>query len=307
MMRFGVPRTKLRSLTFILVGCVLFSGCIGKNRKLPKDQILLDAKTFSKDAVLETLRVRSASVKTLKVARSTITATRMLSNDEVRDYGKGATAIPIDGVFLVDRPTNRLHLQIQAAGIITGADIVSDDKQYKVSFSNTFGVADIASPIQSTDFKCNLKPSHILDALFVDGEQFWTDKGVLTVMWEIKEGAPDGIHSFYRIDFIKVEGAIPLEELWFDRGKSNEVSRKIHYTPEGAVDSDVRYSDYQTVNSVPFPQKIEITRPLDKYSLVMNIQKMSLNEDTPPGAFDLERPSGADTLDFKTCKPVKLP
>ena len=73
------------------------------------------------------------------------------------------------------------------------------------------------------------------------------------------------------------------------------------------MDSDVRYSDFQTVNSIPFPQKIEITRPLDKYSLVMNIQKMTLNEDTPAGAFDLERPSGADTLDFKTCKPVKLP
>jgi hypothetical protein len=285
MMNFGIPTTKRRLLTSsIVVACVLISGCVGINRKLPKDQILLDAKTLSKDAVLETLRVRSTSIKTLKVARSTIVATRMLSRDEVRDYGKGATAIPIDGVFFVERPTNRLHLQIQAAGIITGADIVSDDKQYKISFSNTFGVADIASPVQSNDFKCNLKPSHILDALFVDGEQFWNDKGVLTVMRETTEGAPDGIHSFYRIDFVKVEGAIPLEELWFDRGKTNEVTRKIHFTPEGAVDSDVRYSDFQIVNSIPFPQKIQITRPLDKYSLVMNFQKMTLNEDTPPGS-----------------------
>jgi hypothetical protein len=292
-----------------LLICVLLSSCIGRNVKLPKDQILLDAKSMSKDAVLERLRDRSAKIRTLTVVNSTITAARMLSRDEIRDYGKGPTAIPIEGRLFVERPTNQLHLQIQAAGIITGADIVSDDKQYKISLSssNTFGVADVASPIQSNDFKCNLKPSHIMDALFVDGERFWNDKGVLVVMREATEVAPDGTHSFYLIDFVKVEGAIPLEELWFDRGKTTEVSKKIHYTPEGTVESEVRYSDYQTVNSVPFPQKIEITRPLDKYSLVLNIQKMALNEDTPPDAFTLERPAGADTLDFKTCKPVKLP
>jgi hypothetical protein len=264
---------------------------------------------MSKDAVLESLRVRSTLIKTLRVEKSTFAATRMLSNDQIRDYGKGPTAIPIDGVLFVDRPTNQLHLQISGLGIITGADIVSDEKQYKIflSTSNTFGVADVASPVQSADFKCNLKPSHIMNALFVDGEQFWNDKGVIPVMTEKTEGAPDGIHSFYVIDFVKVEGAVPLEELWFDRGKTTEVSKKIHYTPEGAVESEVHYSDYQSVNSIPFPQKIEITRPLDKYSLVMNIQKMSLNIDTPPEAFALERPSGADTLDFKTCKPVKLP
>jgi len=310
MMNFGLQTAERRSRVSVLIlVCVLFSSCIGRNVKLPQSQILLEAKTMSKDAVLESLRVRSASIKTLRVEKSTFTAARMLSNDQIRDYGKGPTARPIDGILRVDRPTKQPRLHISAAGIITGADIVSNDKQYKISLSssNTFGVADVASPVQSTDFKCNLKPGHIMDALFVDGEQFWNDKGVITVMSETTEGATDGIHSFYLVDFIKVEGAMKLEELWFDRGKTTEVSRKIHYTPEGAVDADVRYSDYQTVNAIPFPQKIEITRPLDKYSLVMTIQKMSLNVDTPAEAFTLERPAGADTLDFKTCKPVKLP
>lgn len=302
----AVKATKAMNVTFaILLSVVtLTSGCVfSRTRHLSKTEVLLDAHVLTKAELLDKLKIRSASVKTLKILNAAIAAEKVVSKEVVTDYGKG-TAVGYTATIVVDRPS-RLRMQIDAAGF-PGTDVVSDEKQYKVSIPwfQAFGVAATASPIVSDDFKCNLRPVHILDALFVDGEKFIDDKEISVVVTEDTVSLSDGKHSYYRVDFNK--GDVPLQELWFDR-YLNEVTRKIQFTKDGAKESDVQYSSYEVVDSIPFPKKIEIDRPLDKYKLEMNIVKMSLNEPIEPEKFVLDRPSGADELDFKTCKAVKQP
>lgn len=286
----------------VLLTVVLLTGCLAsRTHHLSKAEVPLEAYTLTKSAVLEKLKASSRAIKTLRIDNSIISAQKIVSRDVVVDYGKGSL-LTYTGRILVERPS-RLHMQIDASGF-QGTDVVSDDKQYKVSipFYNAFGIASITDPIQSDDFKCNLRPSLILDALFVDGEQYFEDKSVVTVFHEFNELQ----HSYYLIDLVRIEGGEPLEELWFDR-YYQEVTRKIQYSKDGVRLSDVQYFNFQMVNSIPFPQKIVIDRPVDKYKLEMNIVTMSLNDPVDPIKLTLDRPPNADELDFKTCKAVKRP
>jgi len=289
MLRYVVPT--------LLMGTALLSGCIGHTVTVPKDQILLPADTMSKAELLERLKGRSLSVQTLKVSQSTLKPSRMLSREAIKDYAD------VNGKIAVNRPS-QLRLEIEK--VITLAQMVSDEKVYKVYVNQKgkFGVGDVSAPSQGAEFPYNLRPSHILDALFVDGEQFMGKPGIDTFVREDTLPQPDGQHSYYIVLFGK-SGGEPLEELWFDRTVGvMEVVRKKTYRPDGKVEADILYSDYGIFNSIPFPRTIVIKRPIENYSLEVDIESMVLNGPLDPSMFVLNRPTGVDDVDLNTGKDI---
>jgi hypothetical protein len=275
----------------------LFSGCISRTHDLPKDQILLAADTMSKSALLERLKGRSLSVQTLVVKQSTLKPSQLVSGEAIKDYAD------VKGKIAVDRPA-QLRLEIEK--IVTVAQMVSDGKTYKVYINpkGKFGVGDVSAPVQDAEFPYNLRPSHLLDALFVDGEAHMGKAGIDTFVTEYTESHPDGIHSFYRILFGKV-GGVPLEELLFDRTLGvMEVVQKKTFLPDGRVEADILYSDFGIFSSIPFPRKIVIKRPIENYSLEVLIEQMELNNPVNPSMFVLNRPQGVDDVDLNTGKDI---
>jgi hypothetical protein len=282
----------------ILVGAAVLSGCISRTVHLPQNQVLLKADTIAKAALLEKLRKDSLAVNTLIVQKSTLKASRLLSNESIKNYHD------VVGRIIVDRPS---HLRLEIEKVITLALMVSDEKQYRVSVppDGKFGVGDVAAPVRGADFPYNLRPSHILDALFVDGEQFVGKLGIDSVLTVFTESQPDGMHSYYVLLFVK-SGGVPLEELTFDRTVGvQEVVRKRSFLPDGEPEADIRYSNYQMFGTIPFPMKIVIKRPIENYSLEMNIEKLDLNKPVAAAAFTLKRPDGVDDVDLNTGKEIK--
>ena len=292
---------RLRSeVSVVLLSVALLSGCISRTERLVPSQVLLKADTIAKSALLEKLRKDSLAVNTLVVSKSTLKASRMVSNETIKNYHD------VNGVIAVDRPG---HLRLEIEKVFTLAQMVSDEKQYRVSVppEGKFGVGDVAAPVRGAEFPYNLRPSHILDALFVDGEQFIGKPDIDSYLLVETESQPDGMHSYSVIFFGKTgAGGVPLEELWFDRTLGvQEVVRKKSYLPDGEIESDIRYSNFQMFGNIAFPMKIVIKRPIENYALEMNIEKLDLNKAVDPAMFTLERPNGVDEVDLNTGKDIK--
>ena len=281
----------------VMLAVGLFSGCISHTVDLPKDQILLPADSMSKPQLLERLKERSMAVQTMVIQQSTLKPSRMISGEAIKDYAD------VTGKIAVERPS---HLRLEIEKVITLAQMVSDEKVYKVYVNQKgkFGVGDVSAPSQGAEFPYNLRPTHILDALFVDGEQFMGKPGIDAFVREDTLSQPDGVHSYYIILFGK-SGGVSLEELWFDRTVGvMEVVRKKTYLPDGKVEADILYSDYGIFNSIPFPRKIFIKRPIENYSLEVNIERMELNKPVDASMFVLNRPTGVDDVDLNTGKDI---
>jgi hypothetical protein len=291
---------RFRSATLVtLLGTALLTGCISHNVPLAPELIPLKADTIAKTELLKRLTTNSLAIKTLYISKSTLKASRMLSNDTIKAYHD------VTGTIAVDRPG---HLRLEIEKLTTLALMVSDEKQYRVSLpvEGKFGMGDVSAPVRGAEFPYNLRPGHILDALFIDGEDYVGKPGIDSYVMVVTEPQPDGLHSYYVVFFGKT-GGVPLEQLTFDRTLGvEEVVRKTSYLPDGEVEADIRYSDYQTFpGNISFPMKIVIKRPSENYSLEMNIEKVELNKTLDASTFTLERPDGVDDVDLNTGKDIK--
>jgi outer membrane lipoprotein-sorting protein len=286
-------------ISIALLASGFLSSCISRTTHLAQDQIPLRADTIAKSELLKKLTTSSLAIKTLYVQKSTLKVSRMVSNETIKSYHD------VTGKIAVDRP-GRLRLEIEK--FTTLALMVSDGKQYRVSVPTEakFGVGDVSAPVRGAEFPYNLRPSHILDALFVDGEQYVGKPGIDSYVFVVTEPKPDGLHSYYIVFFGKI-GGLPLERLTFDRTLGvEEVVEKVSYLPDGEIEADIQYSNYQTFpGNVSFPMKIVIKRPTENYLLEMNIEKAEINKALDASTFTLERPSGVDDVDLNTGKDIK--
>jgi outer membrane lipoprotein-sorting protein len=64
------------------------------------------------------------------------------------------------------------------------------------------------------------------------------------------------------------------------------------YDDKGEVVTQATYEDYQTYSGQQFPAVITIRRPLDEYSLKINVTKLTLNEAFEADQFELTIPAG---------------
>jgi len=276
------------------------SGCVVHKVNLPKEQILLKADKLSKESLLEKLKARSSEVRTLIVDKMAIKASQPISNETVKE----ASSRLLSGILIVARP-DRIHLEIEYA-LTTQAEMVSDGKRYKFAVpyrgSGQFGEAEVSAPVRTDMFPYNMRPGQIIDALFVDGEQYIGASGVMTVVREHTEVQPDGKHSLYMVLFLR--GTVPIEELTYDR-YLGQVSRKLTYKEDGSVEADVHYSKYEMVDNILFPKTIMIDRPNEHYTLEMKFERLSLNKPVQDDKFTMERPAGADNLDLTTGEVTK--
>lgn len=184
-------------------------------------------------------------------------------------------------------------------------DMVSDGQTFSiyVPSKNQFlvGSTELERPTKNPIE--NLRPQHILDALF------WP---------ELPAGAPVLFEQFdepparYYVLTLLRQSESGLEiarKIWFDRADL-DVSRIQIYGPAGRLDSDIAYNDWQAGNSTtttpggaaseptvpPFPREIHITRPQQDYQLAISVTKVALNADISADHFVLPQPAGAQLV-----------
>jgi outer membrane lipoprotein-sorting protein len=139
----------------------------------------------------------------------------------------------------------------------------------------------------------NLRPQHLLDALFMPE----IPKDALVLVEEASEAAA----RYYVLTVVR--SALPASgvteeiarKVWFDRTDLH-VSRIENFGSGGKVVSDVGYADWQPIGDKSYARKISVTRPGDDYQLQIEIKKLTVNEPTKPEQFILAQPPGTDLV-----------
>ncbi len=270
---------------------LLLQGCLSRKRVIPQDQRLLPAQNMSRADLLKKLDERSRATQKMSATVVLDAAGGALKTGVLTEYRQTR------GFLLVERPS-RIRVIVQAPlALATIADMVSDGRQYKVSvpIKNKFMVGNADAPPTSDNLLSNLRPNHIMDALFINTVPYQNNAQVRAVLEETTLGQ----RSFYVVEFVNISAASPelLEKVWVDR-TDLEIARKQIFKPEGKLEMDVEYSQYQVIDNMPFPLAINIQRPLEDYSLKITFdpQKTTLNGTLAADAFQLAQPSGAELV-----------
>jgi outer membrane lipoprotein-sorting protein len=189
-------------------------------------------------------------------------------------------------------------------------DMVSDGHTFRIFIPSKdkflVGPTELERPSQNPIE--NLRPQHILEALF------WPSiGGGEPVLFEESDAPPS---RYYVLTVLRNSGP-GLEisyKVWFDR-TDLRASRIQIYGPGGRLDSDIRYLNWQPIDSdaaanagatspeaslarTLFPREIQITRPQQDYQLSVAITKLALNAEISTDRFTLEQPSGTELVNL---------
>jgi len=277
------PISNLKPYVVLLVVALMQASCLSRRRTIPPGQQLLPAQSMGRAELLRRLEDRSKAIRTLTASAALDASHGGIDRGEITEYH------PFTGTIVVERPARiRVIVQVPVVGI-TGADMVSNGLQFQLYIprEDKWIVGDSNAPGTESNPLYNLRPKHILDALFIDVVGYLKNPNVVSLVKE----AIQGQRTYYILEFVNTADALIAEELWIDR-TDLEVARKIVYGKNGKVESTIEFSDYRMEGDVLFPRSINLQRPAEHYALKMTFEKTTLNEQLPDGAFALEHPSG---------------
>jgi outer membrane lipoprotein-sorting protein len=271
------------------------SGCLSTRRLVLKTQAPAMYRTESVDQVEKDVSDSDAAVKTLN-AQVLITATTGGSKE-----GKVTEHPSFKGYIFVRKPADlRVILQLPLIGS-SALDMVSNGQTFTLKMASSHGNVwrqgseNVTQP--SKNGLENLRPAVFLDSLLVPGVK--PDEFV-TLTETTRTIQADGRHKNAII-----EPDYDLNVLKPKSGKVFQVERVLRinrvtmlpfeqdiYDDNGQVVTQATYEAYQNYNGQQFPSVITIRRPVDEYSLKINVTKLILNEKFEEDQFELKIPPG---------------
>ena len=280
-------------VSLLTVGCVT----IKRRTEVKKEEIRPQLES-SEESLLASYNQQARAVQSLQATVDLIPSTGTTYSGVIEEYHD------VTGFILAQRPAT-VRMIGQAPVVAKNIfDMVSDGKEFRIYIpsKNSFlvGPTELARP--SSKPIENLRPNHIVDALFwpeltpgknVLFEQFDFDPGryyILTLLREMEGG--------------KLEIA---RKIWYDRADL-KVSRVQLFGAGGKLDSDIVYSNWQPTGTTPaggnspataatsYARDIKIWRPQDDYKLEIQILKLTLNEPISADRFELAQPEGTDLV-----------
>lgn len=282
------------TLTAICCGC---GGAVKTTKNVPATE-----KMVAKDATLPELLGAyndfARSIKTLNATVELKPTTGSQYSGVIEEYHE------VKAFLLAKRPADiRMIGQAPVIGK-TVFDMASDGETFRVSIPSKqkFLVGPVVLEHQSDKPIENLRPQHLLEGLLWpeihDGEQV------------LFEEFNDESGRYYVLDVVRGGGQTEIaRKVWFNRADL-QLSRIETFGPQGALLSDVHFSEWKPLTSTSdpaaaaaaagrsniFPRRIRIDRPHDDYRLEMEIMKITLNQDIPEGRFQLEQPPGTELV-----------
>jgi outer membrane lipoprotein-sorting protein len=197
--------------------------------------------------------------------------------------------------FILAQPPGMIRVLGEAPVVGTNIfDMASDGHQFQVYIPSRqkFIVGNTAVTHPAKNALENLRPQHILEALFIPAINSGEDK----VSFEEEESPPGQFYVVTELRPGNQEGEFfPVRRIWFDRADLR-VARLQVFGPGGANREDVRYSHYRDFNGIEYPSEIDLRRPVEDYRLRISIQKATFNQPIEPQKFQLEKPKNAQEV-----------
>lgn len=286
--------TRLASLAVL---CCALSGCVAISRKhtVPPAEIR-PARTANEAELLSAYNQQAAQVRTINATVTLSPVAGSAYSGVIEEYHD------VGGFILAARPA--MIRVIGQAPVVSKDifDMVSDGRTFRIFIpsKNAFLIGSTALERPAKNPIENLRPQHILDALF------WTPAMPgAPLLFEEFDALPA---RFYVLTMLRnsADGLEISRKIWFDR-LDLRVTRLQLYGPGGRLDADVAYSDWQPVAGaavsqaratdspeLDFPRDIRISRPQQDYRLTVTITKLTLNADIAPERFNLAQPPGTE-------------
>jgi len=288
---------KFRVLPVVCLGLsVGLTGCIKTTRLVQKTLAPEIYRSASVETLQKEVSDRDAAIKTLNASVLITASTGGGKEGQVTEYHA------FQGYIFVRKPRNlRVIMQLPVIGS-RALDMVSDGDIFTLVHA-TAGHGDVwmqGSNEVKTPSKNgleNLRPPVFFDSLLVPGV------------------SPDeyvALNESTRIVPVLGKKNEAMEEPDYDLaimkqkdGKVLQTLRVIHinrvnmlpyqqdiYNDNGQVETQAIYDNYKDFGGQQFPSLITITRPLEEYSLKVQIKSLKLNETLEDDQFELKIPDG---------------
>ena len=287
---------KFRVVPVVCLGLsVGLTGCIKTTRLVQKTLAPEMYRSASVETLQKEVSDRDAAIKTLNASVLITASTGGGKEGQVTEYHA------FQGYIFVRKPSDlRVILQVPVLGS-RGLDMVSDAKGFTLVRASTHG--DVWMQGSNTVTKPskngleNLRPAVFFDSLLVPGVS--ADEYV-------------ALNESTRIVQVVGKKNEAMEEPDYDLavmkqkdGKVLQTLRVIHinrvnmlpyqqdiYNDNGQIVTQAVYDDYKDFGGQQFPSLITIKRPLDEYSLKVQIKSLKLNEALEDDQFELKIPDG---------------
>ncbi len=276
-----------------LVGCLSI-----RTRIVDKTVLAPNVQAATLPELLEKMSSEYNAVQTLNLSVN-ITATQGGARQgQVKELPTFA------GYIFMRKPADLRLLMLAPILRSRALDMVSDGKTFKLLISLPKSRAVVGPEVMTKTSKNgleNLRPSIIRDALQippVSPDEFVAlseNSRVMAPAHGKKEAVeePD-----YDISILRVKpGAANAHTL--ERRRVIHVSRvtllpyeQDIYDDQGRVQTTISYSKFQKFGEVDYPMSILLKRPLDEYTLQIDISKLTLNQKLDDEEFKLTIPDG---------------
>lgn len=273
-----------------LGGVTGLSGCFSSVRHVQKVDIRPPGtyKTATADELEKTISARDAAIKTLQAS---VMVTATTGGERT---GKEKTYTSFRGYIFLRKPADlRVILQLPVIGS-KAMDMVSDGTTFTLIIppKSTAYLGTNAVTKPSANGLENLRPSVFLDSLLVPGvsEDELVSLTESTRVMEAAKGRRVAVEEpDYDLEVFKVSSGKVLRKarvVHFSRETLLPFEQDV-YDNEGQVGTRAVYENYQPAgNGVLEPRRITISRPLDQYSLQIDVTKLTLNPEFDADQFE---------------------
>jgi outer membrane lipoprotein-sorting protein len=271
-------------MAYLAAVAAFASGCaVSKKHVVPPGQVH-PALEATKNQLLAQYNEQARAIHSLNATVNLIPTAGSTYSGVIEEYHD------VNGFILAKRP-EFIRVIGQAPVVAKDVfDMVSDGETFRIFIPSKrkFIVGSTAMTRPAGKPIENLRPQHLLDALF------WLEiPAGATVLFEEWDAARDRYYILTVVRKDEIE-----RKIWFNRADLG-IARLMIYAPGGRLVSDIRYEDWQpvdTAGSARFPRHIWLARPHDDYQLEIHITKLLVNEAIPADRFQLAQPPGTELV-----------
>ena len=275
------------------------TGCLSvRTRSVQKTILAADVQQATLDELLKQMAERYAAINTLNLSVNITATTGGAHQGAVKEYPSFA------GYIFLRKPADLRVLMLAPFVRSRALDMVSDGKNFKLLISLPHAHAIVGPEIMKTPSKNgleNLRPSIIRDALQippVDKEDYvavTTNFRVLAPAHGHKEAIeePD-----YDLTILRHKTGEANEHV-LDRVRVIHISRvtllpyeQDLYDDTGRLVTTISYAKFQKYGELTYPTSILLKRPIDEYTLQIDVTKLVVNQPLDDEQFKLTIPEG---------------
>ena len=281
--------------SLLLPAVLSLGGCtriLVRSRAVPKVTVIDKVQSATVDQLMNSIAERYKAITTISATKVEIVATTGGAH-----AGEVRQAPSFSGFILLRKPKDlTVIMQLPVVGSVA-MEMVADGKDFKLVIpprSRAFtGTEQMTTTSEHGLY--SLRPPIVRDAMLIPPVQpdeyvaLTEGSRVLPPVPGQKERVeePD-----YNLTVLKIKSGRTLQRvraLHFSRVDLKPYRQDV-YDEEGRIMTTILYSNWQRSGEIDFPMSLSINRPLDEYTLKIDILKLSLNQKLEDDQFALEIP-----------------